>query len=128
MELMVEAGIDLTIFFYNPNIHPKKEYELRKEENISLAKKYKVPFIDADYDLRDSNKKSNGNFIAYLIDNLCREYGFSIDYVLKIPMRQVYQLLSIISERCAAMNGEDYVKIRESDKLKNAFILNRLKN
>jgi predicted adenine nucleotide alpha hydrolase (AANH) superfamily ATPase len=26
---VIEAGIALTIFFYNPNIHPKKEYEIR---------------------------------------------------------------------------------------------------
>lgn len=50
MEAMVASGIDFTIFFYNPNIHPRKEYELRKEENIRFAKQFGVPFIDADYD------------------------------------------------------------------------------
>ena len=39
MEKMVKSGIDLTIFFYNPNIHPRKEYEIRKKENIPSAKK-----------------------------------------------------------------------------------------
>lgn len=29
MEAMQASGIDFTIFFYNPNIHPLKEYELR---------------------------------------------------------------------------------------------------
>lgn len=50
MEAMLASGIDYTIFFYNPNIHPRKEYELRKNENIRFAETYKVPFIDADYD------------------------------------------------------------------------------
>ena len=50
MEAMLDSGIDFTIFFYNPNIHPQKEYELRKEENIRFAEKHGVPFIDADYD------------------------------------------------------------------------------
>lgn len=50
MEAMLASGIDYTIFFYNPNIHPRKEYELRKNENIRFAEKYNVPFIDADYD------------------------------------------------------------------------------
>lgn len=50
MEAIQASGIDYTIFFYNPNIHPKKEYELRKEENIRFAEKNGVPFIDADYD------------------------------------------------------------------------------
>ncbi|MDH2327271.1 epoxyqueuosine reductase QueH [Cereibacter sp. SYSU M97828] len=50
MEAMTASGIDYTIFFYNPNIHPKKEYVLRKEENIRFAEKHDIPFIDADYD------------------------------------------------------------------------------
>ena len=50
MERLLEAEIDYTIFFYNPNIHPVKEYEIRKEENIRFAEKHNVPFIDADYD------------------------------------------------------------------------------
>lgn len=50
MEAMVASGLDLTIYFYNPNIHPKKEYELRKQENIVFAEKMGIPFVDADYD------------------------------------------------------------------------------
>ena len=50
MESLKSSGINFTIFFYNPNIHPLKEYEIRKNENISFAKKMNIPFIDADYD------------------------------------------------------------------------------
>ena len=50
MEAMLDAGLELTIFFYNPNIHPREEYDLRKEENIRFAEKMDIPFIDADYD------------------------------------------------------------------------------
>ena len=50
MEAFVESGIDYTVFFYNPNIHPVKEYELRKQENIRFAEQHGVPFVDADYD------------------------------------------------------------------------------
>jgi len=50
MEAMLASGIDYTIFFYNPNIHPRKEYELRKSENVRFAERFGVPFIDADYD------------------------------------------------------------------------------
>ena len=50
MESLCFSGINYTIFFYNPNIHPRKEYEIRKEENIKYAKKMNIPFIDADYD------------------------------------------------------------------------------
>ena len=50
METLIESGIDFSIFFYNPNIHPVKEYLIRKEENIRFAEKHRIPFIDCDYD------------------------------------------------------------------------------
>jgi hypothetical protein len=50
MEALIFSGIDFTIYFYNPNIHPLKEYELRKEENIRFAEKHNIPFVDGDYD------------------------------------------------------------------------------
>jgi predicted adenine nucleotide alpha hydrolase (AANH) superfamily ATPase len=50
MEAMLASGVDYTIFFYNPNIHPEREYRLRKDENVRFAQKHGVPFVDADYD------------------------------------------------------------------------------
>lgn len=41
---------NITVFFYNPNIHPRKEYEIRKEENKRFCNQLSIPFIDADYD------------------------------------------------------------------------------
>lgn len=60
MEKMVRSGIDLTIFFYNPNIHPKKEYEIRKNENIRFAEKMNIPFVDADYDVQNWFSRAKG--------------------------------------------------------------------
>ena len=48
-----ESGVNYTIYFYNPNIHPRREYILRKEENLEFARKYNIPFIDDDYDTRN---------------------------------------------------------------------------
>jgi predicted adenine nucleotide alpha hydrolase (AANH) superfamily ATPase len=50
MAEMKRSGIDYTILFYNPNIHPIKEYEIRKNENKRFADKLGVPFVDLDYD------------------------------------------------------------------------------
>ena len=60
MEALVASGIEFTIFFYNPNIHPKKEYEIRKNENIRFAEKMKIPFVDADYDRDNWFKRVRG--------------------------------------------------------------------
>ncbi|MFL2780862.1 MAG: epoxyqueuosine reductase QueH [Rhodospirillales bacterium] len=50
MAELKRSKIQYTILFYNPNIHPTKEYELRKTENKRFATKLKVPFVDLDYD------------------------------------------------------------------------------
>lgn len=50
MEALLASEIDFSIYFYNPNIHPIQEYEIRKQENIAFAEKHHIPFIDADYD------------------------------------------------------------------------------
>lgn len=60
MEAMLASGINYTIFFYNPNIHPRKEYELRKNENIRFAEQFGVPFIDADYDQDNWFERARG--------------------------------------------------------------------
>lgn len=51
MEAMTASGIDYAIYFYNPNIHPVREYEIRKQENIRYAEANGIEFIDADYDV-----------------------------------------------------------------------------
>jgi predicted adenine nucleotide alpha hydrolase (AANH) superfamily ATPase len=53
METIANRGIEFTVFFYNPNIHPREEYELRKQENIRFAEKLGFPFVDADYDMEN---------------------------------------------------------------------------
>ncbi|MBF2755076.1 MAG: epoxyqueuosine reductase QueH [Gammaproteobacteria bacterium AqS3] len=50
MEALLASGIEMELFFYNPNIHPRDEYELRKSENIRFAEKLGIRFTDADYD------------------------------------------------------------------------------
>jgi len=50
MEAMTASGIDYSIYFYNPNIHPDREYEIRKQENVRFAEKHGIEFIDGDYD------------------------------------------------------------------------------
>ena len=60
MEAITASGIDYTIFFYNPNIHPQREYLIRKEENIRFAEQHNVPFIDADYDTDNWFERAKG--------------------------------------------------------------------
>lgn len=60
MEAMLASDIDYTIFFYNPNIHPEREYLLRKDENVRFAEKHGIEFIDADYDKENWFARAKG--------------------------------------------------------------------
>jgi len=60
MERLLKADIQYSIYFYNPNIHPRQEYDIRKEENIRFAQKYNIPFIDADYDSENWFARAKG--------------------------------------------------------------------
>jgi predicted adenine nucleotide alpha hydrolase (AANH) superfamily ATPase len=60
IEAIQASGLEFSIFFYNPNIHPRKEYELRKSENIRFAEKAGIPFIDADYDTNEWFARAKG--------------------------------------------------------------------
>jgi len=41
---------DVTLFYYNPNIFPKAEYEKRADEQKRLCKLMNVPYIEGEYD------------------------------------------------------------------------------
>ncbi|MBN2008974.1 epoxyqueuosine reductase QueH [candidate division KSB1 bacterium] len=46
----LRSSYDITGYFYNPNIHPKEEYDLRAEETMRLAEKMMIPMEPAPYD------------------------------------------------------------------------------
>ncbi|WOV91439.1 MAG: epoxyqueuosine reductase QueH [Candidatus Zeuxoniibacter abyssi] len=60
MEALEDSQIATTVFFYNPNIHPVAEYELRKNENKGFCDKLNFPFIDADYEVDAWFDRING--------------------------------------------------------------------
>ena len=60
MEAVAASEIKTTVYFYNPNIHPIQEYELRKEENKRYCQKLGFNSIDADYDKDNWFKRIKG--------------------------------------------------------------------
>lgn len=50
MEALAASNIKTTVYFYNPNIHPTEEYEIRKNENKRFCDKLGFECIDGDYD------------------------------------------------------------------------------
>ena len=60
IEELQEQGLAVTVYFYNPNIHPRKEYDIRKNENIRFAAKLGIPIVDADYDVEEWYRRARG--------------------------------------------------------------------
>ena len=50
IQQLLAEKFDVTLFFYNPNIYPSKEYVRRKLEVMKFAQKLAVPFVEHDYD------------------------------------------------------------------------------
>ena len=50
VEWLVANGVRPTIFYYNPNIWPREEYEIRKQESKRHAESLGIRWIDGDYD------------------------------------------------------------------------------
>ena len=50
VEWLVQHDVRPTIYYYNPNIWPREEYEIRKQESKRHAESLGLEWIDGDYD------------------------------------------------------------------------------
>ncbi|MDR0995763.1 MAG: epoxyqueuosine reductase QueH [Tannerella sp.] len=50
IENLLAEGLRPTLFYFNPNIYPSEEYNLRKAECSHYARLLDLDFIDGDYD------------------------------------------------------------------------------
>ena len=50
IEAMMNSGITPVIYYCNPNIYPREEYEIRKNECTRYARSLGLEIVDADYD------------------------------------------------------------------------------
>ena len=50
VEWLVQHDVRPTIYYYNPNIWPLEEYEIRKQESKRHAESLGLEWIDGDYD------------------------------------------------------------------------------
>lgn len=49
VEWLLAHGIEPVIYYYNPNIYPQEEYEIRKNESKRHAESLGITWIDDDY-------------------------------------------------------------------------------
>ncbi len=53
IEALMQNGITPIIYYCNPNIYPREEYEIRKNECTRYAESLGLEIVDADYDHED---------------------------------------------------------------------------
>ncbi|MFH1192075.1 MAG: epoxyqueuosine reductase QueH [bacterium] len=57
---LLEKDYDLTLFFYNPNIHPEYEYNKRFRELENFVDMKKIKLLSGDYDVKNWLGKISG--------------------------------------------------------------------
>ena len=73
VEPLRNEGVDITAFWFNPNIHPFKEYEARRDCLVNFMAEQKIPLVvKEDYGLREFVRN-----VAENIDSRC-EYCYSV--------------------------------------------------
>lgn len=119
LSALQDEGIDVEGLFYNPNIHPKDEYERRRKnvEGFSQAKELKVNYID-DFrqDTWEGFKGSTGERC-----NMCysirmdkaaayaREHGFdAFTTSLLVSPYQKHELIRELGEKSAKKHGVEF--------------------
>lgn len=60
IEELRENDLEPILYFYNPNIHPKEEYDKRLEEVKTYAKKTDCELIVGEYDVENWDKEVKG--------------------------------------------------------------------
>lgn len=51
---------DVTVHFYNPNIHPENEYHKRKAEVIKICRELSIPVVEEEYEVKEWLKQIAG--------------------------------------------------------------------
>lgn len=116
---------DLTIFFYDPNIHPRKEYLLRRDEMKNYAKKVGVYFVEGEYESKkwfdrakgmeaepERGKRCDMCFDMRLSKTAAKAKAEKYDMfatVLSISPHKDYQKISMIGNKLADQLGIDFL-------------------
>ena len=109
-------GIEPTLYWYNPNIHPKAEYERRKDSFIKYCQMKNVKNVICDeYDM-------NG-FIKKVVEETCKGkkwdirckycYYRRLDNVFKYASENGYDIVSTTLTRSPFQNHEAINSVAE---------------
>ena len=122
IDALRKEGIEPTVYWFNPNIHPYMEYKARRDTLKEYTKSIKVEAIfEEDYGLREFCKNVIGD-----LENRCQQYCYpvrleqtakyakehgydSFSTTLLISPYQNHEALKLVGEQMAKKYGLDFV-------------------
>ena len=122
IDTLREEGIEPTVYWFNPNIHPYMEYKARRDTLKEYTKSIKVEAIfEEDYGLREFCKNVIGD-----LENRCQQYCYpvrleqtakyakehgydSFSTTLLISPYQNHEALKLVGEQMAKKYGVNFV-------------------
>ena len=131
---------DITVYYFNPNIHPEEEYLHRKEEQKRLLSILNIPLIEGDYNteeffniakgLEDEPQKGQRCYNCYNLRltstyNLAKDKGF--DYFCTTLTVSPNVNEQMVNEIGIALEKQGDVKFLQSDFKKEDGYLNSVK-
>ena len=57
---LIEDDFEPVVFFYNPNIFPSSEYEIRRVELEKYCKKIGIQYFEAEYEIKKFYEATKG--------------------------------------------------------------------
>ena len=116
IETLRKEGIEPTLYWYNPNIHPFTEYKARRDCLIEYAKKINIKLIiEEEYGLEEFCKNTINN-----LQSRCADYCYPIrlrktfeyakengyDAVSTTLLYSIYQKHDFIKNYCEKLSNE----------------------
>lgn len=112
---------DITLFYYNPNIHPIAEYQKRAEEQKRLCDILDIPYLEGEYDterffkaaLGLENEREGGGRCEKCFElrldvtaKTAKQLGFElIATTLTVSPHKNAPLINAVGEACAKAQG-----------------------
>lgn len=122
-----DDGADFAVVFYNPNIHPKQEYEKRKDEQKHLCEKWGITFIELEYnpedwlkltaDYKDAPERGARCSLCFeyrlkRVMNYAKENGYTaVASVLGVSRWKDLNQVNTSAYKASAQTGTPYIEI-----------------
>jgi len=109
---LMTRGYDVYCYFYNPNIHPRAEYEKRLNEMVFLANKFGLKLITGEYDVE--------NWLDFVSG-----YEDEPEGGIRCEKCEYYRFRNA-AEKAVELGIENFTTVLTNSTRKNAEVINRL--